>query len=124
MSVSLLNSFHRTGLQNQQQTQQTQQPTESTKTRLLLPRPHPRATGKEKKEKKGQLLPLPPIMNDESKSLRSTSADTALNSPALTPDAASMDADREVNGNGNGHGIVLRRKKPIAAWRLGVMFAW
>lgn len=48
----------------------------------------------------------------EAKSIRSASADTTLDSHAST--AASMDETA----------IVVRRKKPIAAWRLAVMFAW
>lgn len=69
-------------------------------------------------------------MSDEVKSMGSASADTALDNGssshgtggggAPTTDHASI-----VNGSGDdADAIVLRRKQPIAGWRLAIIFAW
>lgn len=72
-------------------------------------------------------------MSDEVKSMGSASADTALDhgssshgagggGGAPTTDHASI-----VNGGHDDdadNAIVLRRKKPIAGWRLAIIFAW
>lgn len=70
-------------------------------------------------------------MSDEVKSMSSASADTALDSSGAGASAGDGDVDgRRTSSVDNastindGNGIVLRRKKPIAAWRLAIMFAW
>ncbi len=58
-------------------------------------------------------------MSDEVKSMGSASADTALDNGSGAPTA-----DHASTIDGNDDAIVLRRKKPIAGWRLAVIFAW
>lgn len=50
--------------------------------------------------------------------------DTAL-TPVSEDEGRQTDTSLSSIANGNGgNGHVLKRKKPIAAWRLAIMFAW
>lgn len=62
-------------------------------------------------------------MGEETKSVRSASADTVLDD-RQPPASPAYTSSIECAGGECGGGIVLRRKKPIAAWRLAIMFAW